>query len=161
MADKFTVKVDSRGTVQKLRLARDFFGRPNRAYKRGGDKLKERVDFSRRTKQDPEKAVWADWAPMTQAIRAKEGGVAYKAGPVSLLEHTGAMFNSFFVEVRDGVIRAGFRVPYARFHEEGTEDMPARRILTDGKGGLARSHRIAVGIAVRQAVQETMDQILR
>lgn len=161
MADGFSVKVDSRGTLQKLRLAKDFFGRPDRAYKAGRDKLAERVDRAFKTKQSPSKAVWADWADSTKAQRQKEGGVAYKSGPVSLLEHTGAMKASFFAETRGGVIRAGFRVPYAVFHEEGTDDMPARQILTDGRGGLAQSHRIAVGIAVRQAVQQTMDQIFR
>lgn len=161
MADGFSVRVDSRGTLQKLRLAKDFFGRPDRAYKAGRDKLKERVDYAFKTKQDPNKSIWADWADTTKAMRSKEGGVAYKAGPVSLLEHTGAMRDSFFAETRGGVIRAGFRVPYAVFHEEGTEDMPARRILTDGNGSLARSHRIAVGIAVRQAIQQTMDEIFR
>lgn len=157
--DGISVKVDSRGTLKTLRLAQAFFGRPTRLYKAAQDVLEERVSRSFDTKQDPSKTLWADWAPSTAEQRRNSGGSAFRAGPGSLLDRTGDMRDSFFAEIQGDTVTAGFTAPYAQFHETGTRNMPARPILTDGRGGLAIPHRQAVGIAVRKAVQEALDEI--
>lgn len=166
--DGYRIDVDTGRVPERLALMRRLFGRPNSVYKAVRDTMEKRVLARFATKTSPEGKTWARWAPSTAAARAKEGGSAYKSGPVSLLEHTGAMKRSFFAKTVGGTVRVGFGVSYAQFHETGIPKseshpgMPARPVLTTARGTqLARSDRIAVGIAVRRAIDASLDKVFR
>jgi phage gpG-like protein len=65
---------------------------------------------------------WAPLAPST--IKRKE-----KAGKTKMLYWSGRLFQSFYATGSKREAVAGARVPYARYHQEGTSRMPARPIL--------------------------------
>lgn len=165
MADGFYIEVQPGQTRQRMELARAVFGRPSRVQEAVRNTMERRGKQRLATKTDPNGKRWQDWAPSTAAERKKEGGVAYKSGPVSLLEHTGAMKRSFYARTVGGVVRVGFDVPYAAAFESGVTPsrkhpgMPARPVLTDGKGGLGQGDSIAVGLAVRRSIEESLDKI--
>ncbi len=162
MSDGYYVKVDSKRVLERLALVRDALSsRPDAAYAAIRDTMTQRVMNRFATKTDPSGVQWANWKPATQYARSFEGGVAYKSGPVSLLEHTGALKASFFAKTVGGVVRAGFTVPYAAAFETGTNRMVDRRILTDGAGQLSQGDRIAIGLAVRRAVISSLDKFLQ
>lgn len=150
--------------ARKLDQLREILGgrRPDRVTTAIRDALLRRAGASFDTKTAPNGKRWRDWAKSTAAGKALVPGASpYKPGPVSLLEETGAMRASLFAKTVRGRVEIGFNAPYASFHETGTRNMPARRVLTDDGKTLARSHRISAGIAAKKAIDKTLLELFR
>lgn len=78
------------------------------------------------------------WAPFTYGGRLTTkrksnaqsiDGKRYINGVASLLQDTGALRHSFLPFVRQGTAGIGSDLPYSKPHDEGTKDLPQRRLL--------------------------------
>ena len=74
--------------------------------------------------KDPYERKWADLSPSTKRQKRKRGGY-------QILVDTGTLLNSFTVEAEKDSVRIGTAVPYAKYHQLGTEKMPQRMLLPD------------------------------
>lgn len=78
---------------------------------------------------DPTGAPWAPWKESTVKTYPKDGNR-------KKLDRYGDLLSSLTYQADDHSVRIGFGNPYARFHEEGTNNMVRRGLLTDGHGNL-------------------------
>jgi hypothetical protein len=94
---------------------------------------------------------WAPWAASTLAARTRKGNVA-----MGLLRDTDHLFRTIFKErmsddrlkVVEGKVRfqGNIAVPYAIYHQVGTQFMPERQVIPDP---LPRSFRESVRNVIR------------
>lgn len=101
------------------------------------DKL---VDDTFQQKRDPAGRPWSPYKPST--VKKHKGRVR------SLLQNTARLRRSWTARATKSAIVFGTNVPYARFHQEGTKHMKARRMAPAEKVG-GRWRLIAVGPAAR------------
>ncbi len=102
-----------------------------------GMELEGRVSNRFETKTDPNGATWAPWKPSTVKSYPKDGHR-------KLMDRYGDMLASLTHQSdRDSAV-IGFGQPYAEYHETGTKNMVARRLLTNGGGSIGRGDEQAV-----------------
>ncbi len=85
--------------------------------------IQQRFDLQ----SDPQGASWAPLAPATLASYVQQHrGVV----PGSLLNRTGLMRGGLSHRATASQVEVGFAVPYAGYHEFGTQRMPRRGLIT-------------------------------
>lgn len=102
------------------------------ALRAAGEQLKARVLQRFTTKRSPGGTPWRPWAPSTRKQRIAEG-----TAHLGLLVRTGKLRKSLRIYTTERAVSVGFAASYARYHEDGTDRMPARRLLFSARGGLA------------------------
>lgn len=95
------------------------------------------------SKVDPDGTAWAPWSMATIRYRQRHGG---SAG--GLLYHTGALERSITYTVSEKTLTIKSNVGYARYLQQGTWKMPARRFLGWSQEALNRIKQI-----IKDAVQ--------
>ena len=80
-----------------------------------------------KTKKDPEGKRWAPWKPSTRKARQKDGS----AGK-GLLFRTGALRDSIEYKANSKNVTVFSQLPYAKFLQSGTKNMPARVFIGNG-----------------------------
>lgn len=131
--------------------------RPLPLYKAIGATLEENVNLRFQLKQDPNGRAWAQISDLTPVLYERFHKQPWPGG--SLLERSRRMLDSLAANVGDDGIDVGFSVPYAIFHETGTQRggkpyMPRRGMLMgDPKAG-------ALGDDDRADVQAEIDAYL-
>ncbi len=83
-------------------------------------------------KTDPNGQRWAPWADSTRETYPYPGSPFAKTegpGNGKLLDRYGTMFDGLNYEPSADSVRIGFAMPYAAYHEYGTQKMPRRGML--------------------------------
>lgn len=78
---------------------------------------------------DPFGRPWAPNAPSTLKRKERKGKTG--AGGPKVLIDTGNLRNSFTTKVNASSVEIGTPVPYAKYHQAGTNRMPRRLLLPD------------------------------
>ena len=71
-------------------------------------------------KTNADGAAWPDLADSTRARKGNKG---------SLLVHSGSLLRSITFEASKGSVSIGSNMVYAKWHQDGTKNMPARPFL--------------------------------
>ena len=137
---------------------------PRPALRRIGAVMVARAAVRFVTKTDPNNRAWRPWARSTARRRAAEGRG-------TLLSYTGRAKASLNFSVDAKSVTYGYAVPYMKFHEFGAKKrqgrsrlgqftkawvLPARRTLTDGKGGVAPGDAKAIADALGNVIAEAV-----
>jgi len=88
-----------------------------------GAEMETRVSSRFETQTDPTGIAWAPWADSTIASYPEDGNGR-------LLDRYGDMLASLSHQADTSSVTYGFGMPYAAYHEFGTEMMPRRGTLT-------------------------------
>lgn len=88
-----------------------------------GQEMQSLVSGRFETETDPNGVHWAPWAPSTEATYPANGNRR-------ILDRYGDMLASLNYKATASSTVIGFGMPYATFHEWGTQTMPRRGILT-------------------------------
>lgn len=78
----------------------------------------------RDTKENPFGRDWQEWATGTRRQREKKGNAEQ-----GLLWDSGDLLHSIRAEIRPAQVAVGSPLDYAKWLQEGTEDMPSREFL--------------------------------
>jgi phage virion morphogenesis protein len=89
------------------------------------------------TKVDPEGVAWKPWAEGTRKAREKKGTAA-----LGLLFDSGALHNSFNYVIKKNGFELVSKSPYMAYLHNGTDHMPARKILGISKEAIADIKKI-------------------
>lgn len=118
-----------------------------------GEVLVEDIEQRFQTESDPWGAAWAALAPSTVRMRIKRG----RAGKI--LQVTRNLANSKFWRLQGKRLVIGMGAAYAKYHQLGTNRMPARPMMPFRSGGavdmpqrLLREIRETVYDAIRLAI---------
>jgi len=94
---------------------------------------------------------YGSWQPLAASTVARKGHS-------TILWETGRLMRSLWGVTPDSIrdesalrLRFGTRVPYAKFHETGTQHMPARNFMVQGQDA-----RKAADFAARRAVEHVL-----
>jgi phage virion morphogenesis protein len=79
------------------------------------------------SKTAPDGMPWAQWAPATARARIRSGTASK-----GLLVLSGALQGSCRYNVTGNKVIISMNTPYAGFHQDGTRNMPMRRLLGYG-----------------------------
>lgn len=166
MTDRFVIELAGEGgLVAQLNRAITELERPAALMRDVAGVLEQNVNLRFTTKRDPNGQPWPQISELTPLIYASVNKtLTYDADdqpivpkmPGTLLERTRRMLNSLAGRAGDSWVEVGFGVPYAIYHETGTERndkpyMPRRGMLTgDPEAG-------TLGAEDRQDVQDEID----
>lgn len=138
-------KGDLAGLRELAENLRKLGGVPSRASRAASEKIAEVIQDQFDAGVDPYGEPWAPLAPST---------LERKQGP-GILDETGAMRESIDVSPMSGAgVKVTIGEDYARFHQEGTSRMPARKILPEEE--LPDTWARAIEDAVDEAFEKTL-----
>jgi phage gpG-like protein len=169
MSELFTIELSRDDQViPALNRAIAGLEHPKALYQAIGAALETNVNLRFRTKRDPNNVPWPKISDLTPIIYARinktaridnDGQLVVPPLPGSLLDRTRRMLGSLAANPSDTGLELGFSVPYAIYHETGTERngkpyMPRRgMLLGDPKAG-------TLGAEDRADVQDVIDNYL-
>ncbi|MDR2092330.1 MAG: phage virion morphogenesis protein [Azoarcus sp.] len=87
-----------------------------------GGEMESRIGERFEQQRDPFGALWKEWAPATVASYPSDGNGR-------ILDRYSDMLNSLNWRATGKDVLVGFGVPYATYHEHGTNKMPRRGLL--------------------------------
>lgn len=130
--------------IDNLRALADV---PSRAARQAAEGIDEAIQRQFDDGVDP---YGQEWAPLAESTLAQTPD--RQGGP---LDNTGAMRAGILVAPSSGAgITITFDADYAQFHQTGTKNMPARKILPEEE--LPESWEEAIAEAVSDAAERTM-----
>jgi hypothetical protein len=95
---------------------------------------------------------WAPHAPSTVKRRGANAGILFDKGDLwRSLNRDG---ENHLLEVDHDTIREGSTDPKAKFHQQGTENMPARVILDEPSGTTMDAMKHAAAIGLQQSAKD-------
>ena len=106
-------------TADKLKNMTQFWDSVGRYVQR--QTIKERFD----KEQSPDGQKWKPLAPSTVKHRKKR----HKKGNMKILQDTGELRRSIAYEAGDNFVKVGSKLKYARTHQFGRKNIPARPFL--------------------------------
>lgn len=116
---------------------------PSRIARRAAEELQEAIEVQTASETDAYGRAWTSLASST--VKRK--------GNDQILRETGEMLDSLRVRPMSGSgLSITFDPPYTAFHQVGTKNMPARKVLPDA--GLPESYELAIGRASREVFGE-------
>jgi phage gpG-like protein len=132
VTDALRFTLDAEGLLQaRLNGAVAQLGHSRELMQAIGARLQTNIKLRFRTKTDPEGLAWLPLADSTRAQYRREdtgkNGQHRRRG--SLLQRSGHMLASLTVNAIPEAVEVGFSVPYAIWHELGTQRMPRRPML--------------------------------
>ena len=96
---------------------------PSRIARRAAEELQDTIDVQTASETDPYGRPWAALAPAT---------IERKRGDERILRRTDKMLDELKVAPMSGAgLSISTDAPYSAFHQVGTKNMPARKILPD------------------------------
>lgn len=134
-----SIRIDDRFVLEFLHGLRDKIDDMTPVMDSIGQEMETRVSNRFETQTDPMGVAWSPWAESTKATYPEDGNGR-------LLDRYGDMLSSLNHQADESSVTYGFGMPYAAYHEYGTDRMPRRGLLTDDpeSGVLSEGDEVAV-----------------
>lgn len=114
------IKISTKGIDDIVRKVSEI---PSSVMAEIGQTIKSDLLLNFRSEQSPDGSSWADLKPSTIKSKLK------KSGKVVKLQDTGNLKKSLNYTASSGEVKIGYGIGYSVFHQLGTKNMVARKIL--------------------------------
>ena len=118
-----TISIDNRLVLEFLHGLRDKIDDMTPVMDSIGQRMETLVSNRFETRTDPMGVPWSPWAESTKASYPEKGHGF-------LLDRLGDLLGGISHQADQSSVTYGFDVPYAAYHEFGTDRMPRRGLLT-------------------------------